>query len=38
MLSMFANIHGKQFLMLEGDAKTYDTIQEVKFEYGSDLN
>ena len=32
--------HGKQFLVLEGDAKTYmyDTIQAVKFEYGSDLN
>ena len=24
--------------MLEGDAKTYDTTQVVKFEYGSDLN
>ena len=30
--------HSKQFLVLEGDAKTYDTIQAVKFEYGSDLN
>ena len=30
--------HGKQFLVLEGDAKTYNTIQAVKFEYGSDLN
>ena len=30
--------HGKQYLVLEGDAKTYDVIQAVKFEYGSDLN
>ena len=30
--------HGKRFLVLEGDAKTYDKIQAVKFEYGSDLN
>ena len=30
--------HGKQFVVLEGDAKTYDTIQAVKFEYGIELS
>ena len=30
--------HGKDFVVLEGDAKTYDTIQAVKFEYGVELS
>ena len=37
ILSTFANTVNI-FLVLEGDAKTYDTIQAVKHEYGSDLN
>ena len=30
--------HTKQFLLLEGDAKVYDVMQAVKFEYGADLD
>ncbi len=30
--------HGLKFLVLEGDAKTYDTIQSIKHEYGQDLS
>ena len=30
--------HGKSFLVLEGDAKTYDIMQDIKSEYGTDLN
>lgn len=29
---------GKNFLVLEGDAKTYEIIQNIKEEYGKDLN
>ena len=29
--------HGNKYLVLEGDAKTYDTMQDVKWEYGKDL-
>lgn len=29
---------GKSFLVLEGDANTYDIMQEIKAEYGTDLN
>ena len=28
----------KSFLVLEGDAKTYDIMQDIKAEYGTDLN
>ena len=37
MLNMFVNMVNK-FVVLEGDAKTYDTIQAVKFEYGVELS
>lgn len=30
--------HEKKFVVLEGDAKTYDVMQAIKHEYGSDLN
>lgn len=30
--------HDHKFLVLEGDAKIYDIIQDLKFEYGSDLD
>ena len=32
------HIQGKSFLVLEGDAKTYEIIQNMKEEYGQDLN
>ncbi len=30
--------HNHKYLVLEGDAKTYDTIQAIKHEYGKDLS
>lgn len=30
--------HSHKYLVLEGDAKTYDTMQAIKYEYGQDLN
>lgn len=30
--------HENKFLVLEGDAKTYDIIQAIKYEYGSDID
>lgn len=31
-------MHNHAFLVLEGDAKMYDVIQDIKHEYGSDLD
>lgn len=29
--------HNHKYLVLEGDAKTYQTMQDIKYEYGEDL-
>ena len=38
LYAAYVRSHEKSFMVLEGDAKTYDIMQEIKAEYGTDLN
>ena len=38
LYNKYVRQHGKSFLVLEGDAKTYDIMQDIKSEYSADLN